>query len=157
MDDLLPVVAKGGYRYENGSVYVGTWNTEGKRHGEGHLLFSDGVRYDGLFENGLFHGRGILTFPDGAKYEGEFFRGWFHGYGVFWRADGTRHEGEFRGGKIWGLGLTTFSDETHGFPRNEGYFQDCQLKTLVKCPEVIQKAQRFAFIIRQQFITNSDM
>nr|CAI5828431.1 unnamed protein product [Callosobruchus analis] len=103
----VPVVAKGGKRYSDGTAYVGDWDTEGRRQGEGHILFPDGTRYDG----------------------------WFHGYGIFWRADGTRHEGEFRGGKIWGLGLTTFGDNTNGFPRNEGFFQDCQLKKLMKCPE----------------------
>ncbi|KAG5867761.1 hypothetical protein JTB14_013837 [Gonioctena quinquepunctata] len=157
MCDLLPIAAKGGYKYENGTIYIGTWNTEGKRQGEGHISFPNGVRYDGSFEDGAFHGRGVLTFPDGAKYEGEFSKGWFHGYGVFWRADGTRQEGEFRGGRIWGLGLTTFSDNTHGFPRNEGFFHDCQMKSLKKCPEVVQKAQRIAFMARHRFITNSDM
>lgn len=61
-----------------------------------------------------------------------------------------RHEGEYRGGKICGLGLTTFSDGTNGFPRNEGYFQDSQIKFLKKCPEVVQKAQRMAFLARQK-------
>ncbi|CAH2009464.1 unnamed protein product [Acanthoscelides obtectus] len=153
----LPVVAKGGKRYTDGTSYVGDWDSEGRRQGEGHISFPDGIRYDGSFEQGLFSGFGVLTFPDGAKYEGEFFQGWFHGYGIFWRADGTRHEGEFRGGKIWGLGLTTFGDNTNGFPRNEGFFQDCQLKKLMKCPEVIQKAQKIAFMARNRFITNADM
>ncbi|CAH1155085.1 unnamed protein product, partial [Phaedon cochleariae] len=153
----VPIVAIGGYKYKNGSIYVGSWNTDGKRQGEGHMLFPNGTRYDGNFENGHFHGNGILSFADGAKYEGEFFQGWFHGYGVFWRSDGTRHEGEFRGGKIWGLGLTTFSDGTHGFPRNEGFFHDCQMKTKTKCPAVIQKAQRIAFSAKNQYIKDSDI
>ncbi|KAL1497163.1 hypothetical protein ABEB36_008168 [Hypothenemus hampei] len=148
----LPVVAQGGHRYENNAIYVGSWNHESKRHGEGHLLFPNGIRYDGMFENDVFHGLGILTFPDGARYEGEFFQGWFHGYGIFWRADGMRHEGEFRGGKIYGLGLTTFGDGTHGFPRNEGFFQDCQLKKRGSCPHAIQKAQKVAFIARNEFL-----
>ncbi|KAJ8977281.1 hypothetical protein NQ317_015566 [Molorchus minor] len=140
-DEILPSVASGGYRYEDGSVYVGMWSNEGKRHGEGHIRFSDGTRYDGSFENGLFHGLGVLIFADGAKYEGEFYQGWFHGYGVFWRADSMRHEG-----------LTTFDDDTNGFPRNEGFFQDCQLKKLMKCPEIVEMAQKMAFMARQQFI-----
>ncbi|KAJ8956578.1 hypothetical protein NQ314_006705 [Rhamnusium bicolor] len=64
---MVPIVASGGYRYADGSVYVGTWNNEGKRQGEGHLLFPEGTRYDGMFENGLFHGFGVLTFADSAK------------------------------------------------------------------------------------------
>lgn len=63
----MPISAKGGYRYEDNTVYVGTFNLEGKRQGEGHILFKDGTRYDGMFENDLFHGLGVLTFTDGAK------------------------------------------------------------------------------------------
>ncbi|XP_060517623.1 MORN repeat-containing protein 4 homolog isoform X2 [Cylas formicarius] len=148
-DESLPVVVNGGYRCDNGSIYVGSWNNEGKRHGNGHLLLADGTRYDGYFQDGLYNGLGVLTFTDGAKYEGEFFQGWFHGYGIFWRSDGMRHEGEFRGGKVWGLGLTTFKDNTNGFPKNEGFFQNCQLKLRKKCPDIIQKAQKISLLARQ--------
>lgn len=151
-ESAFTVVANGGHRYDDGSVYIGSWNSEGNRQGEGHLLFPDGTRYDGYFEDGLFNGLGVLIFTDGARYEGEFFQGWFHGYGVFWRVDGTRHEGEFRGGNICGLGLTTFSDNTHGFPRNEGFFQNCQLKKRKNCPDIVQKAQKVAFKARNKFL-----
>lgn len=67
---LLSVkIAKvGGYRYGNDGVYVGDWNRNGVREGQGHLLFPDGMRYDGKFEENTFSGLGVLTFPDGAKY-----------------------------------------------------------------------------------------
>lgn len=94
----------GGYRYQSGATYVGEWSPDGRRSGMGHLVFADGTRYDGNFDDGLCDGLGVLAFPDGAKYEGEFMHGWFHGCGTFWRADGTKYEGEFRGGRIWGLG-----------------------------------------------------
>lgn len=84
------------------------------------------------------------------RYEGEFINGWFHGYGIFWRADGMKFEGEFRGGKIWGHGLVTFKDFTHGFPRNEGFFQDCRLLRKRRCPEIVQKAQKCALMARSQ-------
>ncbi|RZC32140.1 MORN repeat-containing protein 4, partial [Asbolus verrucosus] len=145
------VAEYGGHRYENGTVYVGSWNTAGHRQGRGHLLLAEGTRYDGFFEDGLFQGLGVLTFSDGAKYEGEFFDGWYHGHGIFWRADGMRHEGQFRGGKIWGLGLTTFNDGSNGFPRYEGFFQDCRLIKKTDCSEVVQKAQKVAFMARNLF------
>ncbi|XP_066147515.1 MORN repeat-containing protein 4 homolog [Euwallacea fornicatus] len=152
MADTISVMAYGGHRYENGAVYVGSWNNEGKRESEGHLLFPDGTRYDGKFEDGFFHGLGVLTFPDGARFEGEFSQGWFHGYGVFWRNDGMRFEGEFRGGKMYGLGLTTFADNTNGFPRCEGYFQECDMKKRLTCSDVVQKAQKLAFMSRKKFL-----
>lgn len=77
-------------------------------------------------------------------------QGWFHGHGIFWRADGMKYEGEFRGGRIWGLGLITFSDHTHGFPRNEGFFQDCRLVRKKRCPDVVQRAQKVALMARAQ-------
>ncbi|XP_071443135.1 MORN repeat-containing protein 4 homolog isoform X2 [Hetaerina americana] len=150
-DMALPGVAKmGSYRWDDGSMYVGDWNVRGQKHGMGHLTLPDGTRYDGAFDSGLCGGLGVMRFPDGAKYEGEFMQGWFHGHGVFWRADGMKFEGEFRGGRIWGLGLVTFRDGTHGFPRNEGFFQDCRFVRKRRCPDVVQKAQKVALMARAQ-------
>ncbi|TDG48884.1 hypothetical protein AWZ03_004787 [Drosophila navojoa] len=143
-------VKVGGWRYEDASRYIGEWNQRGQKHGIGHLQFADGTRYDGQFQEGLSQGLGCLWFPDGAKYEGEFHQGWFHGNGIFWRADGMKYEGEFRGGKIWGWGLLTFQDFTHGFPRNEGFFQDCRFMRKRRCPDVVQRAQKCALMARSQ-------
>lgn len=96
----------------------------------------------------MFFIRLTTLFP--RRYEGEFQMGWFHGFGIFWRADGLKFEGEFRGGKIWGLGLVTFQDFSHGFPRNEGYFQDCRLIQKKRCPEIVQRAQKVALMARNQ-------
>ncbi|CAH0668735.1 unnamed protein product [Spodoptera exigua] len=100
------VVKTGAYKYEDGTRYVGEWNSKGQKHGMGHLVLPDGTRYDGALIGGLYSGLGVMAFPDGAKYEGEFMQGWFHGHGVFWRADGMKFEGEFRGGRVWGLDTT---------------------------------------------------
>lgn len=62
------IAATGGHRYNNEGVYVGSWNTNGQKHGQGHEIFPNGTRYDGLYEDGLFNGLGVLSFPDGAKY-----------------------------------------------------------------------------------------
>lgn len=32
------VVKCGGYRYEDGTRYIGDWNHKGQKHGMGHLL-----------------------------------------------------------------------------------------------------------------------
>jgi MORN repeat len=84
------------------------------------------------------------------RYEGEFMQGWFHGNGIFFRSDGMKYEGEFRGGRIWGLGLVTFNDLTNGFPRNEGFFQDCKLIRKKNCPDIVQRAQKIALMARVQ-------
>ncbi|CAG0890421.1 unnamed protein product [Cyprideis torosa] len=138
----------GYHEYPDGSIYLGEWSSTGLKHGTGHLLLSNGVHYDGEFKEGLFSGLGSLRFPDGNKYEGEFLHGWFHGSGVFSRPDGMMFEGEFRGGRIWGHGLMTFVDGTNGFPRNEGFFQDCRLARPKRCPKAIQKAIKVASLAR---------
>lgn len=64
----MGVVKCGGHRYEDGTRYIGDWNHKGQKHGLGHLLLSNGTRYDGSFSNGMCSGLGVMAFADGAKY-----------------------------------------------------------------------------------------
>ncbi|XP_063818401.1 MORN repeat-containing protein 4 isoform X2 [Pseudophryne corroboree] len=130
---------KASFTYSTGEEYYGEWR-EGRRHGVGQLLFADGTLYIGQFENGLFSGFGVLNFPDGSRYEGEFVQGKFQGTGVFTRYDNMKFEGEFKGGRVDGYGLLTFSDGSHGVPRNEGLFENNKLVKQEKCQAVIQRA-----------------
>lgn len=45
-------------------------------------------------------------------------------------------------------GLVTFSDESNGFPRHEGHFQDCRFMRRLKCGDSIQRAQKVALMAR---------
>ena len=47
-------------------------------------------------------------------------------------------------------GLVTYADGSNGFPRNEGFFQDCRFIRKVRCPQVITRAQKVAHIARVQ-------
>lgn len=78
--------------YDEGDVYEGEWNEDGKRNGVGCLKLNSGVTYEGQFENGFFHGCGVLSFPDGSKYEGHFVLGKFQGYGVYVNQEGMKFE-----------------------------------------------------------------
>ncbi|XP_013412743.1 MORN repeat-containing protein 4 [Lingula anatina] len=140
----------GTYKYPDGSEYTGQWNDQGQRHGSGQLMLSDGSKYHGKFENGLFHGYGVMIMQDGSRYEGEFSQGKFSGFGVFTRCDGMKFQGEFREGKVSGQGLLTFADGTHGLPRNEGRFEGNKLIKSCKCPNAIQKATQAADRARTQ-------
>ncbi|XP_045189670.1 MORN repeat-containing protein 4-like isoform X2 [Mercenaria mercenaria] len=135
---------KGTYQYGDGSQYKGEWSEEGQREGYGIMKFTDGSQYYGMFKAGLCEGPGVMVFSDNSRYEGEFQHGKFHGRGVFMRCDGMKFEGEFQNGKISGLGLVTFSDGSHGLPRNEGYFNGNQMIRREKCPELIHTALRSA-------------
>jgi hypothetical protein len=132
------------YKYPDGSEYKGEWNSEGQRNGFGILILNDGTKYIGEFENGLCHGLGVMTFADGSKYEGEFINGKFNGLGIFTRCDRMKYEGEFKDGKVLGRGLLTFTDGTHGLPRNEGVFEGNKLVHREKCSDIINKATQIA-------------
>ena len=98
----------------------------------------------GEFENGLCNGLGVMTFADGSKYEGEFNNGKYNNLGVFTRCDKMKYEGEFKDGKVLGRGLLTFTDGTHGLPRNEGFFEGNKLIHREKCTDVVNKAVQVA-------------
>ncbi|KAK6185757.1 hypothetical protein SNE40_007919 [Patella caerulea] len=142
------MVDKGQHTYPDGSIYNGHWNSQNQRHGYGHLKFSDGSQYWGNFEDGLCSGSGIMLFKDESRYEGEFKQGKFNGYGIFTRCDNMKFEGQFLDGKIKGLGLITFSNNTHGLPRNEGYFDGNMIVRREKCPSAIEKANNAAEVAR---------
>jgi hypothetical protein len=46
---LSGVVKTGGFRYDDGTRYIGDWNQKGQKHGMGHMLLTDGTRYGTLF------------------------------------------------------------------------------------------------------------
>jgi len=57
--------------YPHGSVYTGTTNKDGKRHGQGTYTWADGRKYVGEYKDEKMHGQGTFTNPSGDKYVGE--------------------------------------------------------------------------------------
>lgn len=43
------IMKTGGFRYDDGTRYIGDWNQKGQKHGMGHLLMPDGTRYGSAF------------------------------------------------------------------------------------------------------------
>ena len=60
--------------------FSGSW-VDGKRHGEGRLVLSNGSFYVGGFQFGKLHGFGKFTCPSLFEYTGEFFKGFVAGRG----------------------------------------------------------------------------
>lgn len=48
------------------------------------------------------------------------------------------------------LGLITYADGSHGFPRNEGFFQDCRLLRRQRSPSALQKTRKICMMARAQ-------
>jgi hypothetical protein len=55
-----------------------------------------------------------------------------------------KYEGQLQDGKIYGSGLLTFTDGSHGTPRNEGHFENNRIERYEKCTEIVQKANACA-------------
>ncbi|KAL4495518.1 hypothetical protein ABPG72_020259 [Tetrahymena utriculariae] len=85
-----------GDRYEG--IYEGDFK-EGKFHGQGIYYYSSGDRYDGELKDGKFDGKGIIYYSRGGGYEGNFKNGKRDGKGVYQYSSGNRYEGDFKDGK----------------------------------------------------------
>lgn len=60
---------------EDGSVYDGELDSNGKLAGFGTLARTDGVIYEGEFLDSQFHGSGMLKFTNGTFYKAQWERG----------------------------------------------------------------------------------
>jgi hypothetical protein len=103
-------------KYDDGSVYKGTVNMRGEKHGQGVYTLPSGSTYEGEFLNDEMSGYGVFTVRSGepeegddddAKpevYSGKFLGGQFHGKGTYEYSDGARYEGEWCEGEMHGHG-----------------------------------------------------
>ena len=56
--------------WPDGDKYVGKFEND-KLHGQGTYTHSSGHKYVGKFKDGFKHGRGTMTFPDGTVKKGK--------------------------------------------------------------------------------------
>ena len=81
---------------------------DGKVHGVGVCVYTDGSRYQGDWKAGLKCGRGTHSFASGDQFEGEWENGWMHGLGVYTWKIGDKYIGEVQYGRIHGFGTYTW-------------------------------------------------
>jgi hypothetical protein len=86
--------------------YNGEWK-DGKMHGEGEYLFSDGKGYKGSFKDNNCEGFGIAEYPIGSSYEGYWKDGKFHGEGTQRSVTNIKYDGCWKNGKREGKGTLT--------------------------------------------------
>ena len=124
--------------------YVGEWEN-GRFHGQGTLIFSDGRKYDekfklpkkgkyvGEFKDGKMDGKGTLTFSDDGKYlewngkGNSYFRTSENGEKLENFRDSGKYEGDWKNGSFHGQGTFTFPDGSiyvgqfhHGVEHGQG-------------------------------------
>ncbi|MBF0108051.1 MAG: hypothetical protein HQL76_02590 [Magnetococcales bacterium] len=74
------VLGKGTWLFDNGDVYIGSWNNSLKE-GQGLYLYAHGAYYFGGWSLDLKHGRGSYQYANGHRFEGEWQDGQRHGKG----------------------------------------------------------------------------
>ena len=97
-------------QYKN-FIYFGEHieNSENKliAHGRGILIYKNGDKYLGNFENGKKSKLGIYYFRNGAKYKGYWEDNKLNGYGIYYYENGNKYEGNFKDNKRNGVGILT--------------------------------------------------
>ena len=80
---------------------------DGKRHGKGKVIYSDGSSYKGEWKEGLRDGTGTLKLRNGDHYHGEFKDDIMHGDGIYYQKDGTKIDATWNKGFKHGDGVIT--------------------------------------------------
>ena len=96
--------------FPNGSTYCGELEN-GKMHGEGKYLSSDGLVLQGEFKEGkVYNGSGVLALPSGVVFEGTWVKGALEGHGKCISKDGSVYEGNYVNGLPNGTGEDISAD-----------------------------------------------
>ena len=112
------------------SIYHGTWNPDGLRHGYGYLIRENGSKLEGLWQNGeLYKGRifdstgnfyegkiknlepisdGLYVGVNGIRYTGHWRNGMYNDYGELSFPDKTIYKGSFFNNNFNGKGIITW-------------------------------------------------
>ena len=88
--------------------YIGSWK-DGKKNGQGSLIYRNGDSYDGEWKDDFMNGHGKCIWTNGDTYEGEWKDGEYHGEGTLTFADGGSYSGRWKDGKMNGEGTVTFA------------------------------------------------
>ena len=93
---------------DSNSIYKGSWNYNGKKHGFGTFIDNIGNKYIGFWENDKFSNRGRLIDKEGNCFEGIWKEGKANGTGVLTMMNGYRYEGNWENDYQQGKGVEKF-------------------------------------------------
>lgn len=106
LDDNIHVQIQSPFKYKS-YIYFGEYTDNMIPHGRGLLIYKNGERYIGNFQNGKKSRYGIYYFKNGAKYKGEWQNNKLNGYGIYYYPNGSIYEGYFKDNKRNGAGILT--------------------------------------------------
>ena len=102
---LIAMVLFTSYVTPQSPTYEGGRNQDGKYHGKGTLIWSNGQKYVGEFKDGKWDGQGVFAFFD-KSYVGEFKDDEYHGQGTFTFSNVKKYVGEWGNGRKTGEGTS---------------------------------------------------
>jgi len=86
--------------YKHRATYIGDYNLLGQPHGShGEVVWDNGNRYVGAFQNGMRSGQGTFFSRDGSEYTGGWKDNQMHGHGQRKFANGDTYIGQYRAGQ----------------------------------------------------------
>ena len=91
----------------NGDYYNGEFS-QGKRNGQGKIIYANGTKYEGSFKNDYHDGFGKLIQLNGEIYEGEWKKGKINGNGMRIHANGNKYIGNYVNNVRNGIGHLIF-------------------------------------------------
>ena len=99
----------GTYVWTNGDKYSGEWR-DGRKHGQGRYEWSNGEKYAGEWTDNDWTGTGTHYLADGRVYTGQMIKGKRHGHGKMVYTDNGVYSGEWEEGLRSGRGFLKFPD-----------------------------------------------
>ena len=93
----------------NGDYYKGDF-VNGKKEGNGVMIYKNGTKYEGAFKNNKHEGFGKLTQLDGETFSGEWKDGKINGNGIRCHCNGDKYIGNYVNNIRNGHGNYTFSN-----------------------------------------------
>ncbi|XP_065070221.1 radial spoke head 1 homolog isoform X3 [Rhopilema esculentum] len=99
--------------------YFGDYK-DGKRDGNGVMIYPDGSKYSGAWKNGLKNGKGTYTFVNGDEFDGEWQNDLKHGRGRYcYKETGTEFLAKWVEGQQVGTARWVHKDHEY-----EGHFKE---------------------------------
>lgn len=95
--------------YNNGDIYEGCTDVEGRRNGKGKYTWADGSYYDGDWVNNKKQGLGEYKFNDGSLFSGNWINDKRDGFGKSISSSGNTFEGMYKNNMKNGEGIQTYT------------------------------------------------
>jgi hypothetical protein len=97
--------------------YIGEWK-DGKKNGQGSLIYRNGNSYDGEWKDNLMNGHGKFIGTNGNSYDGEWKDNLMNGHGKIIGTNGDSFEGEWKDGELTSASGSSYSGGCKDGKRN---------------------------------------